>query len=321
MKMPAQDVSVLFIAGWGRSGSTILDNILGEIDGFFSAGELAHVWERGLLQNRRCGCGVPFRECELWPAVLARGFGGQSAIDAQECARLANSCTRTRHLPLHLLGRREAPERYGELLRTLYEAIRETTGCRVIVDSSKGPPYGRVLATTEGIDLRVVHLVRDPRASAYSWMRPKIQPAEARPRYMRRHGTVYSSVMWDVYNVGTELLWRSERDRYLMVRYEDFVARPQTTVRRILDFVGESVKTLPFVSERTVRLTRNHTVSGNPSRYRTGPVDLRSDDEWLTSMTRRQRVGATMLTLPFLGRYGYALRVPRGTNPIWPRTW
>jgi len=31
---------VLYIAGWGRSGSTILDNVLGQVDGFFSAGEL-----------------------------------------------------------------------------------------------------------------------------------------------------------------------------------------------------------------------------------------------------------------------------------------
>jgi len=31
---------VLYIAGWGRSGSTILDNVLGQLDGCFSTGEL-----------------------------------------------------------------------------------------------------------------------------------------------------------------------------------------------------------------------------------------------------------------------------------------
>jgi len=48
---------VLYILGWGRSGSTVLGNILGEIDGFFSAGELHYLWERSLVEGRACGCG------------------------------------------------------------------------------------------------------------------------------------------------------------------------------------------------------------------------------------------------------------------------
>ena len=39
---------VLYILGWGRSGSTVLGNILGEVDGFFCAGELHYLWERRL---------------------------------------------------------------------------------------------------------------------------------------------------------------------------------------------------------------------------------------------------------------------------------
>ena len=65
--MSETDVKVLFLAGWGRSGTTIIDNILGEIDGFFSVGELYHLWGRGLVQERRCGCGVPPRQCETCP--------------------------------------------------------------------------------------------------------------------------------------------------------------------------------------------------------------------------------------------------------------
>ncbi len=35
---------VLFIAGPGRSGSTLLDLLLGQIDGFTSTGELRLIW-------------------------------------------------------------------------------------------------------------------------------------------------------------------------------------------------------------------------------------------------------------------------------------
>ena len=45
--------TVLYVAGAGRSGSTLLDNLLGQIPGFFSAGELRYVWERGLIDGRQ----------------------------------------------------------------------------------------------------------------------------------------------------------------------------------------------------------------------------------------------------------------------------
>ena len=53
-------IKILNITGWGRSGSTILGSILGEIEGFFYAGEIRNIWNRVLLENRLCGCGVPF---------------------------------------------------------------------------------------------------------------------------------------------------------------------------------------------------------------------------------------------------------------------
>ena len=61
---------VLFLAGSGRSGSTLVTTALGQVDGFFAAGELRYLWQRGLVDNRPCGCGRPFRECPVWTAIL-----------------------------------------------------------------------------------------------------------------------------------------------------------------------------------------------------------------------------------------------------------
>src|SRR5205823_1051409 len=47
---------VLYIAGPGRSGSTVLDQVLGELPGFVSTGELQALWQRGLVERRPCGC-------------------------------------------------------------------------------------------------------------------------------------------------------------------------------------------------------------------------------------------------------------------------
>ena len=40
---------VLYIAGSGRSGSTVLGRILGRVEGFGAVGELRYVWERRIL--------------------------------------------------------------------------------------------------------------------------------------------------------------------------------------------------------------------------------------------------------------------------------
>ena len=85
----ARPVKVLYVAGLGRSGSTILANTLGQVEGFFSGGELNFIWKHALIENRLCGCGRPSRECPFWGPVFNGEFGGQSEELAREMMRLA----------------------------------------------------------------------------------------------------------------------------------------------------------------------------------------------------------------------------------------
>ena len=63
---------VLYLLGKGRSGSTLLSMALGELDGFFAAGELRFFWRRGLVEDRRCACGEHLSACPVWGAVAER---------------------------------------------------------------------------------------------------------------------------------------------------------------------------------------------------------------------------------------------------------
>jgi Sulfotransferase family len=307
-------VKVLYIAGSGRSGTTLVDRILGQLDGFFSVGELHNVWERGVLADRRCGCGLPFSSCPTWTAILKRAFGGPGGVDARRLAELSRELTGPRRLPAHLArGVRPADPglvTYRRTLQRLYQAVEQETGCRVIVDSSKAPLYAEQLRTLPGVDLYVLHLIRDPRATAYSFQRRKKLPDFGDERLMRRQPPFVSSRRWALWQAVIELLWRGRPDRYLRVGYEDFVRKPESTVRRITALVGEVPAELPFVSETTVRLQPNHSVSGNPNRFRTGSVEIRADDEWMQRMRRTDRMLVTALTLPMLLHYHYPLSPP-----------
>ena len=308
--MADSPVKVLYVVGLGRSGSTILSNSLGQIPGFFSGGELNFIWRHNVLENRLCGCGRPFRECPVWTEVMDRAFGGMDGVDAREMMRLANSGTRTRHIPLMLSSKGEAVlrERLEKFLINygrLYEAIASVTDSRVIVDSSKEPAHGYAMSLVRGVDLRVLHLVRDPRAAAYSWLKKKPQPDSETKEFMVRFSPTKSSAMWDSWNASAEALWRRSRDRYLRVRYEDFVANPRESFTNILQLLGEEHAELPLASDSEVKLGISHTVSGNPNRFDTGAVELRQDREWQKKMKPRDKALVTALTLPLLTHYRY----------------
>ena len=315
--MSDSKIKVLYIAGFGRSGSTLLGNVLGQVDGFVSVGEIRAIWEHGLISNKVCGCGALFNECEMWLPVLEEAFGGMGQVDPRKMIHLRESWARTKHIPLMLVppGRRLVKRRlaeYLEGLERLYRAVQTTTGSRVIVDTSKFPSYGFVLGMVPSVDLHVVHLVRDPRAVAYSWSRKRLQPDPENPEYMVRYSPTASSLRWMARNLATEAFWRRSLkghppERYLMLRYEDFVAEPQKTIRRILELVGEETAPLPHAAEHEVKLGVNHNIWGNPSRFRTGTVEIRPDTEWASRMKSGDRRVSTLLTFPLLARYGYPL--------------
>jgi hypothetical protein len=301
-------IRVLYIAGSGRSGSTILDNILGQLEGFVSVGEVRFLWERGMIDDRLCGCGRSFSTCPFWSEVLTKAFGSPRGVDPVEQVALLSRGIRARRIP-RLLGRRRRTgfvthlEPLPERLTALYRAIAEVSGASWIVDSSKLPTYGALLSGIPGFDVRAVHLVRDPRATAYSWLRKKRLP-DGDGLFMQQQGPVRSSALWTLWNAAPGWFWRG-RSR-LVVRYEDFVRSPRPAVESILTHVGAPVGALPFVSEREVELAPAHGVAGNPSRFTTGVVALKSDDAWRTEMRPRHRRVVTAVTWPLLHRFGYA---------------
>jgi hypothetical protein len=304
-------VRVLYIAGSGRSGSTIVDNILGQADGVVNVGEVRFLWERGVLGDRLCGCGEPFSTCPYWQPVMA----SVGDVDAARMASLLARGTRARHVPWLVRARRNPAavvsrlEELPAVLGRLYAAIAENARARVIVDSSKLPPYGEVLRHVPGIDISYVHLVRDPRATAHSWSRAKPLP-ERDGGVMQRQGPAKSAALWTLWNAAAEGLWRGEVDRYLRVRYEDVIADPRPALARMLALVGEPADDLPFVSDHEVQLRPAHGVAGNPSRFTTGVVALRADAGWRDAMRTRDRALVAAISSPLLLRHGYLGRAP-----------
>jgi Sulfotransferase family len=304
---------ILFIGGWGRSGSTLLALMLGRIPGFVTVGEVREVWRRGLAEDGPCGCGLPFRACPFWSEVGDRAFGGWDALPLGRVMRERYRVDRGWMTPFLAfpgppLAHRRAVSRYVATLDRLYRAISEVAGARWVVDSSKLPSHALLLRRIGG-DLRILHLVRDSRGVAFSWQKQvSAHAGSASARELGRYGPIPAALRYTGYNAATSAL-RHARVRYLRMRYEDLVDEPETWLRRTLAFADEPTgQPLPFLEGDRLTPATAHTADGNPVRFAEGAIQLRLDDAWRHTMRPSQRRLVTLLTAPSLAAYGYPMR-------------
>ena len=327
---PDGPLHVVFIAGFGRSGSTLMDQLLGQVPGITALGETRYVWERGWLADERCGCGQPFHACPYWQRVAtdwsnrAATAGGASTVAPRGTPEDLAEASRRTLRPLGYVRRRA--HLHGAALERQYRTLREATGAlldsaarvaatRWLVDSSKSPSFASLLHDLPGVEVHLVHLVRDSRAVAFSWQRIKERGQPSGRAHMIRYDPITSSLRWLGNNLVAESLARRSVS-YRRVRYEDFVAAPEATLRNILSGVGfPEPATLPFLEGDRASVRPTHSVSGNPSRFADGSVRIRLDEQWRTAIEPASLRIATMLTAPLLRRYGYCLRTRAGGPP------
>jgi hypothetical protein len=307
--------TVIYLAGFGRSGSTLVERLLGEMPGASPAGELTHMWQRGVCENERCGCGQPFQQCPFWRDVGQRAFGGWNHVDVGRIMALRSAVDRSRRVPLHsaaALERAFLPglEEYVRYYRQVYEAIAQVSGSRVVIDSSKHASLAFCLHSSPDVDLRVLHLIRDSRAVAHSWSKTIRRPDTESESRMTTYPAMTSAVRWNIQNAALHVLSRLGAP-LLRIRYEDLMRAPAATLHRMAEFAGLTQQpeaeflTADEDGQWWAELSTAHTASGNPMRFTTGRIAIRRDDQWRQTMPRGGRRIVTAATLPLLVRYGY----------------
>jgi len=276
------------------------------------------MWLRSVRDDERCGCGQAFSACPFWQQVGRAAFGGWGQLDVDRVTRLRAQVDRGRFLPQLASARlrsrlQPALDEYVGYYQRTYAAIGQVSGSPVVIDSSKHASLAFCLRSSPGVDLRVVHMVRDSRAVAYSWGKVVDRP-DAAGSQMATYKPASAALRWNVQNSALQLLSQLGTPT-LRVRYEDFVQDPAATLSEIAAFAGlPAGPDFGFLgTDGTGRwraeLTATHTASGNPMRFTTGQVPIRYDGAWRSAMLAGNRRTVTALTLPLLMRYGY-LRTP-----------
>ena len=310
-------MKVLYIVGVGRSGSTLLERMLGAVPGSVNAGELNAIFSRVATEDQRCGCSEPFSRCPFWTAVGDRAFGGWSSV-TRRMAELQPRVVRQRRVPQLVTGlagaayRRELDE-YVDVHHRLYRAIATVSGAEVVVDASKSTAQLFALRHIDGLDLRVVNLVRDSRGVAHSWTKADVRkPQSADGAVMGTYPPRRLAVLWATLQLESAFLARGRSARRSPA-LRGPRRPPPLRARRALCDVGlpPAAGGLDHVGERSVTLGPSHGVAGSRTRFTEGRIELRLDDAWRSTLAQGPRRVVTAVTLPQLVGYGYVGLRPR----------
>lgn len=292
--------TVLYIAGSPRSGTTLLARLLGELPRSTTVGELRLIWDRSFKQDFACGCGAPFSVCPFWSDVV-RAWSETNDLSPDEGLRIRGEL-HTRSMGSVVsralgAGDNDDLRRYVRSMDALYESIAAAASVDTIVDSSKTPADALALAALSRFDIRVIHLVRDPRGIVQSWTKRKKDPSLPGGSTVE-NGLAVTTARWLHLNAAM-LRHRKQLGNPLLVRYEDIAADPAAEVRRISNELGFGPVELD-VQQSSVNLSATHTVAGNPMRFDTGATRIAADEEWRTAMPLWKSGAVKAVTEPLL---------------------
>lgn len=300
--MNMQSTRVIYISGAGRSGTTVLNDILDTVEGVAAFGEIWNTWTVAQDPAHLCGCGRLLAECETWFGVVGPN-PVQDEIRTINEQRMAVARIR-QGWRWRRLRDDDAFNAFAETVAGVYRSLASASGVDTVVDSSKTPAFALVAGSADSVDMRVVHLVRDPRAVIASWSRQKSVTFGTTVERLETRRFIRIVRQWIFFNtVGLSLLKR--RFPTLVVRMEDLVANPATVVDAIRRF-AEIDRSSPLVNQDgTITIGGAHTVAGNPDRFTIGPTLLRAPETWRTSLPLWKRVFVTVVTFPVMLRFGY----------------
>ena len=256
------DKQIIYIAGAGRSGSTLLDICLGSLDHTFSLGESIFFVENGLLENEYCSCGSKVQDCSFWATVTDR-WERKRILSLETYQKTQKDLLRNKNTLKNLyrnLFPTNVQHHYYNDLAKLYEIIFDVSKKGVVIDSSKSAQYILILKKLP-IDLKIFHITRSFSGVLNSTKKEfKKNPAQGIERDMKPQSFFYTLSIWITDNI---LSWLFSRGvHYQRIKYENLVNKPTETLSEVIKFSDAEL----YLFERRGPLKAEHLVAGNKMR-------------------------------------------------------
>lgn len=300
--MSNKKLNLIYVSSNGRSGSTLLEMLIGNHSSCFTTGEF-QMLPSELKENKQfCGCGVRVSECEFWSQIYR---DNKKAIEKGTIGRFRNGTgnsgkvVRLNEIMTTIFSRfidREKITIYGrdnfEVLNAVCNS-KDFDGSTFLIDASKDPYRLKWLALSGYFNLYAIHIVKEPQAMVYSF-------AKGRKSFIKTiYYTVRMSLRWIVENLIIDQMIKCyiPQNRSLRLKYENLASDHNFEMKRVFKFLSLDPNDIPA----TTIFSENHAISGNAMRFKSKEITL--DRGWQNNMSTLNKFIVFFLTVPF--RYLY----------------
>ncbi len=286
---------LIYIIGYGRSGTTLLDRILNTSDYIFGMGEIAHIVKTlDNSFNGVCGCGLRHDECKVWGNVIADLKSHYPSSSNTDDIYKKFKIIQGREGLFSTITQKDL-EFYRNFHRLLFNATYQysTGDVKYLVDSSKTawdfynrPKELNILYKDE---IFLFHIIRDGRATG--WSNVKNRKGEDNRNNFLKRLFVFSKTIIS-WNFSKLIALKYRNKNYMKIDYDELSAYPNKVIDELNKKLSINNITLNKINES------NHLFAGN--RQRIAQIKkIHKDDEWEQKITFLEKLIYCILRFPF----------------------
>jgi hypothetical protein len=314
-------IKVLYIVGAERSGSTLVDTVLGNHPDIVGVGELGQIVKLGYKESERCSCGKVLDDCEFFEQVRALYLARTGDSDFDYYERLRVKYESKRAWPKLLFGLVKSSEisEYCARTRAILESIAEVSGRPMVLDSSK--KFSRLVALSFCREIQIVpiHLVRHCCGFVYSTKKSQLRTGFANKTVVvKPKPTIMAVLHWNVVNWLSLaslafLRFRRGQSQWVFTSYETFCDDPETSLRDIGSAINLDMASLAGRAGGGETFDILHKVGGNLMKYNQ-TLKIRFDDAWKRELPKATRFATWFFSWPLMFFYSWASQRDKRTS-------
>jgi hypothetical protein len=258
---------LIYIGGYGHSGSTLLEYLMTANPKVVACGEIGSALRD--RKKKRCTCRRRVIDCPIWGPFQISDIRHWSHED----------------LSLALL------DHVGRTYEVMVDSSK--TAWASVVTPFR---FRRILRE----EIKLVHLVRDPRGVGWSLLK-RAERTGLRPRAIVRLSL--ATMGWLVANAACEVFGWMYPDQYVRVRYEELSRSPREVMSNLFRDIlldGE------YRSECIGSVDNRHQLCGNRMRsQKLSFAEIKEDDDWRNAARPVYLSLVSLLSWSLRGRYDY----------------
>lgn len=302
-------IPVTYIAGISFCGSTLLSIVLNSHPEIVSVGEMGPSSRFGDVKYQ-CSCGERIVECPFYTAIGDRM--GEMGVEFDPGhmrlrhnysvdQRLERLSYRTIPVPVLNTVRDAVRDAVPPIRRKIDDFVRrneafmraalDVSEKRVFLDATKHADRIPFLMRMN-LDLKVIHLVRDPRGFLHSARKyDEITPERAARDFVKGHMEIEYH------------LEKLPRNRWMRINYETVCSDPDRWFSELSIFKGVAPMKIPADYR-----AQDYHVIGNRSRLRRdGRTTISLDEKWRQTLSESDIATVADIAGPMARRYGYEI--------------